>query len=383
MSVYRIEIFDQSCAPVDFAVIPETTEIVEDYETLEAYTVKAPKIMTDVKAGYLFQILDENGSKITCGVIKGLTYEDDYTNLSCSCALALLDYDAANPRHDQESASSTYEGGRIDILNTANFLKGATLRLVDDLRLGGDPALYFYFYSTLASGSNVKKFNGLPAANLFEVWKEGRSLEGMTLNWNSTGFVFPDQYNPYTIFQLWCGATSRTLTIDADLPNCLERDVNVSSQNGAANCCLVYLYTKRDDEVTYVETRYYYRHPDGTVDQSNIPANIIKPIIRAYIEIQKDSSKTDAENYTICGERAQEALKDAEKKNEIRLTYSADDKVISGLLNNANAVTIKYHGVEYSTVYTGFRRRGKRITYYFGNARTELTAKLAAERRSK
>ena len=382
--MFRIEIFDQIAEPVDFGPIPEDTEIVEDYETLEQYDVRVPKIMTDVTAGQLFRIVDENNKEITAGMVKSVAYEDEYTVLACAHILAVLDYNAANPVHDDYSSSASYDGGRIYIENTVQFLNGATSRLKDDVyKEDSTVGIYFHFGSSLASGSAVKKFNLKATANLFEVWKEGRSLENMTFDKRYSKFEFQSQYNPHTDYNLYCNYNENIITIDADLPNVLERDINVSSQNGAANCALVYLYTKRDDEVTYVETRYYYRHPDGTVDQSNLPDGIIHPIIRAYIEIQKDENKTDAENYIICLNRATEALKDAEKQNEIRLTYSVDDKLMEGLFDNANTVIVKSRGMSYTTLFTGSRRRGKRITYYFGDARTELTAKLTQERRNK
>lgn len=372
--MYRLEVFDQTLTFVDAAIIPDDTEIVEDYVTLEEYTINAPRVMQGVKSGDVFRIL-EDGETFASGVIKGVSVDRYTTTLNCCCMLSLLDFETANPNHNTTTWQDGYDGGPINILSTGNFISGALANLFAEM----DVAQYAFIIEGLYN-SSVVKFNGAASANVFEVWKAARPQEKLFYDYINSGLKFLPNAG---IAILSHSVTDETpLYIDADAPNVLERNIDVNTTNGAANVAVIHLYTSADSEITAVENRIYYRHTDGTVDMDS--TGVERPLIFTYIDIQRDSRKTAAENRAMCLERAKEALAAEADKNEITLTYRFNDTLVPfDTFQRACDVVIMNGGTAYTTMFTGWRRTGQTITYYFGNARTDLTAKLLIERRAK
>ena len=180
-----------------------------------------------------------------------------------------------------------------------------------------------------------------------------------------------------TRLRLYLRKSANTTFIDADLPNIIEKEIDIATNTGKTN--QLHLYCT--DGNTAIE-RTYYRHPDGTVDTNG--SNIIRPVIKNSEMFQWNSQKDTTGNIAAMLAYATEKLTVTEGDNKIAITVSRDDLIFPfSTMRQLSNATIKTNGQTYTASYTGCRIAGKRVTYYFGNVRTDLTSKIAIERRNR
>lgn len=360
--MYKCELFNQQLQPVDIVPISDRSAVVDDYLTLANYSITVPKIV-EAKAGYFVHITDLANNTVIDSLIRSVTYDKGITELSCSSLLALFDVESANVN---DAGSLT--GTPINIVKTEKWLTAACNRLLTLLDV---PHLVTYTTET----NGVTRYNGDAVANIYDVISLARKSQKLDTK------IFID-LNPLRLRVIF-GVNSQRLYINSDLNNVINREINVPSDNGAANICNGVLYKQSDDGiVTETAQVTYYRHADGTVDTSAV--NLITPHSVILSMLQYDEQKTEAENLQALFELAREALYVGLYDNEISLTYNIHDRIINfDYVSTAVEAEIVANGESYISILQGWERTGDIVRFMFGNIRTDLTSILTLERRSK
>lgn len=369
--MYKIEIFTQQLQAVDVAPIASNTTIAEDYLTLNTYTVNIFKSIP-IKRGYFTHITDDNNATIADGVVKDVQYIDKITVLTVAPLIALLDKESPNVIHTDSTASEQLDGGCINIVSVEMWLSGEITRLLNSMSI---PNRVIAF----ADAGAVTAFNGEAVANIFDVYRTARSLHGVNINMY---LQFDNPTAPVMLRVLIAQITGAN-EINADLANVAEKDINVSTEDGAINRVDGVLYQQEPEGfVSGAREVRYYRFVDGSIGTEGEGVKI-EPEIIATRTLKKDPNKTDAENLQALAELCAEALTIGEFSNEIYLTMSVNDRLIPPSYVTSKVYTyITSGGNVYASIYTGYERTGDMIKYKFGNVRTDLTSKLLLEKRA-
>lgn len=412
--MYRLEIFNQALEPVDFAPISDTVQIVEDYVTLEQYEIEVPKLLS-VEYGHIFRIMDGD-KELALGVVVEAEQTNDTTRITAAPIVSLLDFDTLQPVQKYHrispdawlncasnmllptgSPSLNYrQTAYIIMYDTGAWLVSAlAVRLRDCIGAGASDPTYtingWDVKTTNSVSTSSPPMDGVTSdigalynptlnnnqkyktANVFDAFTASRSLEGRTFR---AYFDFSGGRTRLCIDMYRSPAS--TITIDADAPNIVSKEINIVTPSGAANRCNIYL-TRGGD---YVWLRQYFMHPDGTVDMSN--TDTITPVIAVDAFVDYDARKTQAENEQYCDELAAGTLSIAEQDGKINITVTRDDLLLDfDTMRSLSSATILHNGKTYTAKYTGCKISGALVTYMFGDARTDLTSKLAIEARNK
>lgn len=418
--MYRIEFFNQALEPVDFAPLAESVQIVEDYVTLEQYEIEVPKLVS-VEYGHIFRIMDGD-KELTIGVVAEAEQTNATTRITAAPLVSLLDFETLEPvlqlyralpyppvwlncaSNQLFSSGNTslqhHQKPYIKIYDTGAFLASAlAVKCRDYIGSGvNDPTYTINDWDVRTTDAHTisnttidgvasdiaglydpdnNENNKYKTANVFDAFTASRSLEGRTFR---AAFDFSGGRTRLKIYMR--REPANTITIDADAPNIVNKEINIVTGAGAANRCVIYLCQSKSKYIDEIEVLRYYRHPDGTVDNNN--TDTITPVIAVESWVDYDAKKTAAENRQYCDDLAAGALSIAEQENKINITVARDDKVLEfDTMRALSAATIMHNGRTYTAKYTGCKISGALVTYMFGDVRTELTSKLAIEARSK
>lgn len=405
MSVYRLEIFNQALEPVDFAPIPDNTQIVEDLVTLERYEINCQKLV-DVECGHILRIMDGD-RELALAVAVSADQTKEATKITAAPIASLLDFETIQPYVGSEStprASNSIKGsagdwrGYIHVADTGAWLVSACAAQFKwyglsaagsprycindfDANLTADPP-YESTTSTDTIDGVASEITGLynvdklmKKANVFEVFAASRDIEGRTFR-AYMDFTGVDRNR----LRIYMRKSANTYVIDTDLPNIIEKEINITTGSGTANICVVKLYKASDNSV--VTTRTYYRHADGTINQTQSP--LPQPAFVIDELVMNNDSKSQAKNIQNMDALGKNKLQIGETENKMQITVSIDDQVLPlDTIRQLSKTTIIHNGKSYTANYTGCRINGKLVTYYFGNVRTDLTSKLAIAMRQK
>lgn len=419
--MYKIEIFNQALEPVDFAPISDTVQIVEDYVTLEQYSINVPKLV-EVERGYILRIM-EDGKELALGVVVEAEQTTVETRITAAPLLSLLDFETLEPvmkferqlpyppvwlniatnqlMNDGLTNFQYRQTAYINIYDTGAFLVSAlAVRCRDYIGSGANDPTYtindFDVETADRQTTSTNTIDGvstdigtlfnpdktvnrqLKTVNVYEVFTASRTMEGRTFR---AYFDFTGTRPRLRIYMR--RSPSNTMTIDADAPNIIEKEINIATGAGSANRCNIYLVkSPKSYGSTSLDKRQYYRHPDGTVDQSS--SDTITPVISVDLWVDYDNSKTQAENEQYCDDLASSTLAIAEQDSKINITVTRDDMILDfDTMRSLSSATIMHNGRTYNATYTGCKISGALVTYMFGDVRTELTSKLAIEARKK
>lgn len=166
-------------------------------------------------------------------------------------------------------------------------------------------------------------------------------------------------------------------TLEANLPNVLDKSVTLGDSYGAANKMVVRRQVTNEETgaVTYPEEQAFYLHPDGTVDEED--DDRVTPVFWLLKTIEDGD------------EWEQEALAEAVKElspqqydNEIILQYAAKDALARPKeMPIGTKAAIIVDGTTYQSILTGKTLEAGTIKLTFGQVRAELTKRLILERR--
>ena len=155
------------------------------------------------------------------------------------------------------------------------------------------------------------------------------------------------------------------LTIEADLPNIISKNIDLSVSKEAYNKLIVI----NEDDDTERET--YFLHSDNTIDTTD--DDRVTPVNFTTEYAVATASKTFTE---IAYDKAVSMLTQNEYNNLIKLEMKIDDSLINPIdLEVGQNTTVIYDGVAYQTILTGVKI-DKTLTLIFGSIRRELTKRI-------
>ena len=181
--------------------------------------------------------------------------------------------------------------------------------------------------------------------------------------------VVPDIQNQTITLQIGTNAND-AVTVEADLPNVINKNVVIKETNNDVNKLVVY------DTESYTTTRTYYLHPNGTYNMTN--SNRILPVVQ---EIRGTAPERNGSTITrtfakMADSEAAEVFGSIEYNNLIELEMLNDDSLVNPYnMEVGQVVNVISDGVSYNSILTG-RKIGQTTTLIFGTVRLDLTKRL-------
>lgn len=348
--MYRVEIYDMYTQTfVDAFPIDHSTPISYDYINPQTFEVTAPADVT-VSLRNTVRILDE-GTVLYSGYVSDITRERTKTVISLAPLMLLL--------NEVSVQNTTYTDWRHQIEQQIWY----------DFRQT-TPSLYavpWTYYTSLpyTNWDGVTATYGAELLNDMECVQLAATTYGKFMTFgvavSSTNFGKPVYgFRKFTTTQ----------TIEADLDNIIEKDIQETRLGGYNIAMLWYPYSQGN-----------YQHYDavllnGTVQSATaaLKAQIAEPRIAS--RVTDNSSPTNEEIWQFF----RQALQPSADNLDITLTVLKDDKIIEPTkMLIGQPVLIKANGKEYSTFLTGFTIYRDRYDLKFGTIRQALTAQLNRE----
>ena len=181
--------------------------------------------------------------------------------------------------------------------------------------------------------------------------------------------VVPDVQSRTITLQIGRNAAD-PVTVEADLPNVINKNVVIKETNNDVNKLVVY------DTESYTTTRTYYLHPNGTYNMTN--SNRILPVVQ---EIRGTAPERNGSTITrtfakMADSEAAEVFGSIEYNNLIELEMLNDDSLVNPYnMEVGQVVNVISDGVSYNSILTG-RKIGQTTTLIFGTVRLDLTKRL-------
>ena len=178
--------------------------------------------------------------------------------------------------------------------------------------------------------------------------------------------VVPDVQNKTITLRIGRN-TADAVTVEADLPNVISKNVVIKETNNDVNKLVVY------NTENYTTVRVYYLHPDGTYNTTN--SNRIIPVVQ---EIRGTAPERNGDTITktfaqMADSEAAEVFGSIEYNNLIELEMLNDDSLIKPYsMEVGQVVNVISDGVSYSSILTG-RKIEQTTTLTFGTVRLDLT----------
>lgn len=153
------------------------------------------------------------------------------------------------------------------------------------------------------------------------------------------------------------------LTVEADLPNVLDRYFKVGKTDAGINKVTIV------NQNNSTQTAIFYKHLDDSI--SKINSNRVLPVIFTVATIATESFEADAY------QKAEEILLPSKYENLIELTVAEHDQLVKPRdFFIGQEVNVIHNNRSYRSVYTGYLREKGKIKLIFGAIRNELTKKL-------
>jgi hypothetical protein len=344
-SQYKIEIFDRDYNFRDKAVFGDTPFLF-DYLTLENTELKLPRLNA-VKGDYA-HVTDFSGNIVYQGFIADASFDKRTSRFKLAPLLSLFDVTVIVDKAYLETGSLE---GLIEQAITDNFISNAdSLQNIEGLSVTA-------LTNTYGVALDIDK----SVVELYDI---------ITSALSQYGIVVKATLNPQAHeLNVTIGAASATpVTIETTLLNAIDKNFVIGDSYGAVNKLTL---VNQNDET---ERKIYYLHSDGTV--SDTDEDRIYPVFPKTEYINNTDFASAAEN------RAKKVLSPQKFNNQIELTYSRSDKLISGSCCDIGTVVKIIDGADvYGSILTGYEKTEDLIKLVFGIVREDLTKKLILEGR--
>ena len=345
MQVYNVEIFNRDFEYVSHQQI-ERPDIIEDYLSPEEFTVT------------MFNAAANKGDYIRfddyVGVISEITKGEKQMEVSVKAFTSLFSVPIL--------FDTDYQGGDVSL---EAFIAGE----IDAL-----------FIATADSEQEIPRLTVMPMSATYD-WgfhitstEEGQHRAIINL-YDSIISRACEKYQitlrPVFDFRhktitLYIGTVSGNKTIEADLPNVLQKAITETTSENAVNKLTVY------DSNGYTQSITYYLHTDGTYSTTN--TDRVTPVVLDVKSATADEGKTFAQ---AAAEVAAETFGQKEYRDLIELTVTKDDTLINPLtMQIGQLATIISGGRSYTTILTG-REITDTVKLTFGIERVDLTKQFA------
>lgn len=164
--------------------------------------------------------------------------------------------------------------------------------------------------------------------------------------------------------------TDSDITIEADLPNIISKNVVVRQQDQFVNKVVIY------NSENYTDKIIYYRHQDGTI--SVVDDDRMVPVIQEMYAVAP--TYEDEQVVETFAERALdqaiEAFSVVEYDNLIELTMAADDEMYHPMdMKIGQVVNVISDDKQYVSILSG-KIFGNSVTLVFGKIRVDLTKQI-------
>lgn len=342
--MYRVEFFTDQMRFASACLISDTQAVSIDYLAFDAFGLKTPTLPCE--KGYFVHIA-KNGTAILDGIVSDVQPNNGTQTVKLRPLQAMFDVDVpSSPITDAIAWLSS--AIQETFVTNADTLQNRPLNVTSSDTAGG---LY-------VSGNTV---------NLLDVIANALTAYGVVVKMS----IDMDSLR----INVDIGKQTTSVTLEADLPNVLERKITIGDSYGNANKAYIQETQTVDGVTSVLSTSVFYLHPDGSVDQND--SDRLTPVFFTYKQVR--TSETWAEDSL---EAAVSVLSPKKFNNEIVLTYAVDDRLVVPLsIPVGAAATIYIDGISYASIFTGFEIAGGRISLTFGEVRGALTKKLLIERR--
>lgn len=156
--------------------------------------------------------------------------------------------------------------------------------------------------------------------------------------------------------------TVPTFTIEADLPNVIERSIIVNKTKSDINKLVVY------STENYIQSVVYYLHPDGSYDTTD--SDRITPVIYQMMGVEPTEDKALVD---LAREEADKLFGNNLEKNLIELRVINEDELVRATsLEVGRSVNVISNGITYQSILTGYEISDT-TKLIFGTVRVDLT----------
>ena len=174
-------------------------------------------------------------------------------------------------------------------------------------------------------------------------------------------YVVPDMGNKTITVQIGV-KTLESFTIEADLPNVIEKSIIVNEDTADINKLIIY------DQADLVTNVIYYKHPDGSYD--TIDNDRMSPVIYGMTSV---AGSEDTPFSEAAEDAANKQFDRDSYNNLIEITVQNDDAlVMPKTLTIGQIVNVTSNGTSYGSIFTGVER-DEVTKLIFGTIRMDLT----------
>ena len=337
---YKIELFDRNFAFRSFSPLPQQ-DIEYDYLTMTRISLDVPPIAAE-KGDYA--IISSGAEQIFCGVVDDVAANNRTTSLSLKPIQALFEAGIAA----RTIASGSVEASLADALRDNFINSGDSLQNIPGLSI---------MTTTSTSGSLL---GDQPLVFISDLIRTALSVYSVVM--------WVDLYPQEKEVRVTIGRVADHVTIEADLPAILEREIVLGDSYGQLNKLIVL------DEADVSRRAVYYLHTDGSISSEDrlrvTPVFVDTILVRAA-----DAAEFAEQAYT----QAYNALSPQQYDNMIELTAPINSKVFPAFLPIGARADVKHNGKTYKSILTGFIRGALNMTLVFGVVRVDLTKKLTLQ----
>lgn len=355
MKVFNVEIFDRSFT-LKGHTNTEDIQFDEDYLSPDKNEVT----VLNINAGIGDYIRISSGEEEYFGIIESVTSRnEDMVEISYNSFLSLFDTDCL--------FNTDWQGGSTSLEQTlANLITNMFISNTDaSMNVTG---LSVVTTSTTSNwGFNLKSDTENMhhcIVNMLNVLII-RSMEQYSVRIK----VVPDVQNKAILLQIGKNSAN-PVTVEADLPNVINKNVVIKETNNDVNKLVVY------DTESYTTTRTYYLHSDGSYNMTN--NNRIVPVVQ---EIRGTAPERNGSTITrsfakMADSEAAEVFGSIQYNNLIELEMLNDDGLVAPYnLGIGQVVNVISDGISYNSILTG-KKIGQTTTLVFGTVRLDLTKRL-------
>lgn len=355
MRVYSIEIFDRSFT-LKGHTNTEDVQFSEDYLSPDTNEVTVLNINASI--GDYIRITAEGTEYF--GIISSVTSRDeDLIEIKYGSFLSLFDTDCLF-NTDLQGSSTSLEQTLANLITSMFITNTDTSMNISGLSVVTTSTTTGWGFNLKSDTQNMHHC----IINMLEVLII-RAMEQYRVSIK----VVPDVQSK--AINLYIGVNSAdTVTVEADLPNVINKNVVIKETNNDVNKLVVY------DTESYATTRTYYLHQNGAYDMTN--SNRVLPVVQ---EIRGTAPERNGDTITrsfarMADSEAADVFGSIEYNNLIELEMMNDDSLVRPAnMEIGQVVNVISDGTVYSSILTG-RKIGQTTTLIFGTIRLDLTKRL-------